>query len=392
VACRKRKDARFRSEDRAINDLGSLACRSALGRIASKMKRSIYSPAKLTSFALQGLALALTIAIFIFDTATDLEIAVAVFYVAVVLTSVRFCGSRGVLLVSAGCMALTILSYFLTPSGMPESGLVNSIISLAAIGVTTYLALKIQSAEIHVLEARAQLAHVARLTALGELTASIAHEVNQPLAAVVTRGNACLRWLDGQTPNLDKAKQSVEHMIKDASRASDFVGRVRSLAKRTAPVKGWLDINEVIQEIIALTRGEIEKSHISLRAELADDLPLILGDRVMLQQVLLSLILNAIEAVNAASPGPREVQISSVNDPTNGIRVAIRDSGVGLEATKFDQVFDAFHTNKPGGMGIGLTISRSIIEAHGGWIWATANGRRGAVFQFTLPSGRSEAA
>ena len=336
-------------------------------------------------------AIALAIAIFIVDTVTDLEIAVAVFYVAVVLMSLSFCRRRGVVLVSAGCMALTVISYFLTPTGSPHSGFVNCMISLSAIAATTYLGLKIKSVEVAALEARAHLAHVGRLTALGELTASIAHEVNQPLAAVVTSGNACLRWLDGQTPNLNKARQSVERIVKDANRASEVVGRVRSLAKRTPPEKDWLNINETILEIIALTRGEIEQNHISLRTQLSDDLPLILGDRVQLQQVLLNLILNGIEAVSAVSGGPREVLITSTKEPSNGVQIAIRDFGIGLEPAKVDHVFDAFHTTKLGGMGIGLTISRSIIEAHGGRIWATPNGSRGAVFQFTLPSGRDEA-
>ena len=336
-------------------------------------------------------AIALAIAIFIVDTVTDLEIAVAVFYVAVVLMSLSFCRRRGVVLVSAGCMALTVISYFLTPTGSPHSGFVNCMISLSAIAATTYLGLKIKSVEVAALEARAHLAHVGRLTALGELTASIAHEVNQPLAAVVTSGNACLRWLDGQTPNLNKARQSVERIVKDANRASEVVGRVRGLAKRTPPEKDWLNINETILEIIALTRGEIEQNHISLRTQLSDDLPLILGDRVQLQQVLLNLILNGIEAVSAVSDGPREVLITSTKEPSNGVQIAIRDSGIGLEPAKVDHVFDAFHTTKPGGMGIGLTISRSIIEAHGGRIWAAPSGSRGAVFQFTLPSGRDEA-
>ena len=333
-------------------------------------------------------AIALAIAIFIVDTVTDLEIAVAVFYVAVVLMSLSFCRRRGVVLVSAGCMALTVISYFLTPTGSPHSGFVNCMISLSAIAATTYLGLKIKSVEVAALEARAHLAHVGRLTALGELTASIAHEVNQPLAAVVTSGNACLRWLDGQTPNLDKARQSVERIVKDANRASEVVGRVRSLAKRTPPEKDWLNINETILEIIALTRGEIEQNHISLRTQLSDDLPLILGDRVQLQQVLLNLILNAVEAVSAANEGPRDVLISSSRDQSDGVVIAIQDTGIGLERSNIDHLFDAFHTTKPGGMGIGLTISRSIIEAHGGSIRATANGPRGAVFHFTLPGGR----
>lgn len=340
------------------------------------------------SVVLPLVAIVLAITIFIADTIADLEIAISVFYVAVVLISLSFCRSRGVVAVSAGCMALTTISYFLSPTGSPQSGLINSMIGLTAIGITTSLVLKIQSAEIAMLEARAQLAHVARLTTLGELTASIAHEVNQPLAAIVSSGNACLHWLDGQTPNIGKARQSVERILGDANRASEIVIRVRALAKRTSSEREWLNLNEAIRGMIELMRSEIEQNHIKLRYELADDLPRVLADRVQLQQVLLNLILNAIEAVNAVSDGRREVLITSARAGTDGVEIAIRDSGIGLDVARIDHVFDAFHTTKPGGIGIGLTISRSIIEAHGGQIWATPNDRRGATFQFTLPGGQ----
>ena len=197
-----------------------------------------------------------------------------------------------------------------------------------------------------------------------------------------------MRWLDGQTPNLAKAKQSVERIVNDANRASEVVGRVRNLAKRMPPQKEPLNLNETILEIVDVTRGELERNQISLRTELADDLPIVLGDRVQLQQVLLNLILNAVEAINAANESPREVLIRSSRDQSDGVEVAIHDTGIGLERSNIDHLFDAFHTTKPGGMGIGLTISRSIIEAHGGSIRATANGPRGADLNFTLPGGR----
>lgn len=328
--------------------------------------------------------------IFVVDTVTALEIAVAVFYVAVVLMSVSFCQRRGVLLVSAGCMALTVVSYFLTPHGAPRAGLINCLISLSAIGATTYLALKIASAQAAVHEARAQLAHIARVTTLGELTVSIAHEVNQPLTGAVTSGNACLRWLASQPPNVERARQAVERIIKDANRASDVIGRIRSLAKRAPPQREWLDINETILEIIGLTRSEVRRNSISMRTQLSDDLPPLLGDRVQLQQVILNLILNAIEALSATRDGPRELIISSRNDDAAAVLVAIRDSGTGLDPDKLDQIFNAFHTTKPEGVGMGLSISRSIIEAHGGRVWAEPNTPRGAVLQFTLPTSRGE--
>jgi C4-dicarboxylate-specific signal transduction histidine kinase len=304
--------------------------------------------------------------------------------------SVNFCQTRGVMLVAAGCMALTVLSYFLTRTGSPHSGLINHLISLSAIGATTYLALKIESAEVAAHEARAQLTHIARVTTLGELTASIAHEVNQPLAAVVTSANACLRWLAGQPPNLEKAKQAVERIVRDANRASDVVGRVRGLAKRAPSLREWLNINEIMLEVLVLTRREVEQNRITLQTQLSDDLPPVLGDRIQLQQVILNLIINAVEAIGAPDEGPREVLISSAKGESNGVLLTVRDSGRGLDPAKLDDIFDAFHTTKPMGMGMGLAVSRSIIEAHGGRLWAMPNEPRGAAFQFTLPTGREE--
>jgi|SRR5580704_7023560 C4-dicarboxylate-specific signal transduction histidine kinase len=331
-------------------------------------------------------AIALTAAIFVFDTITDLEIAVPVFYTAVILISVRFCNRRGVVLVGAGCIFLTLLSDFLTPTtSVSESGIINTIISLLAIAATTYLAIKIESAESAVYEAREQLAHIARVTALGELTASIAHEVNQPLAAAVINGNASLRWLSGDPPNLEEAKQAIERIVKDGTRAGEIIARVRDLAKRTQPQKAWFNINGVVRDTVMLTASEIHQNRIALHTDFQDNLPEIFGDRVQVQQVVLNLLLNAVEAVNKTHDGPRELSISSSNEGMATVHVAIRDSGAGLTSVKLDQLFNAFYTTKAEGMGMGLTISRSIIESHGGRIWATPNEPRGAVFQFTLP-------
>jgi signal transduction histidine kinase len=351
------------------------------------MKHRPYAPVIATSSILPVAATALAIGIFVVDTLTDLEIAVAVLYVAVVLMSVGFCQKRGVFLVSLVCMALTILSHFLTKSGSPTTGLINSGISLAAIAATTFLALKIESAELTAHEAKAQLAHIARVTTLGELTASIAHEVNQPLTATVINGNASLNFLAAQPPNLDEARQAIACIVKDANRASDVIARVRGLAKRTPTQKELLNINETVNEIIKLTTSEIQNNHISLHLQLADDLPLIPGDSVQLQQVFLNLILNAIEAMNGVADGSRELFVSTAPDGSDAVLVAIHDTGPGLEPGKIDNLFDAFYTTKRDGMGMGLAISRSIIEAHGGRIWAEPNTPRGAVFQFNLPTG-----
>jgi C4-dicarboxylate-specific signal transduction histidine kinase len=326
--------------------------------------------------------------IFILDTVTGLEIAVDVLYVAIVLMSASFCQRRGIIIVSAGCMALTVLSFFLTFTASRGSDVINDGIGLVAIGATTYLVLRIKSAETAMHSARAQVAHIARLTTLGELTASIAHEVNQPLAAIVTNGNAAVRWLAHKSPNLQEARQALERIVNNGNRASNIIERIRGLAKRSRIDKERLNINKPIQEIIGLTATEIQQNRISLRTQLSDDLPLVLGDQIQLQQVLLNLILNAIEAMNSAAEGSREMLISSAENESGDVLVTVRDTGTGLEANTLVRLFDAFYTTKPHGLGMGLAISRSIVEAHEGQIWAIPNTPRGATIQFTLPSVR----
>ncbi|HKO30823.1 MAG TPA: ATP-binding protein, partial [Nitrospiraceae bacterium] len=234
--------------------------------------------------------------------------------------------------------------------------------------------------------AQAELAHVTRLTTLGELTASIAHEVNQPLAAIVTSSNTCLRWLDNQPPNLDRARQAIGRIIRDGHRASEVIGRIRTLVKKSPQRKDWVDLNEIILEVIGLARSEVNRNRILLKPQLSGDLPFVLGDRVQLQQVILNLIVNGVEAMRGLKEGPRELLISSEKAEPNALLVAVRDTGLGLDSSNPNQVFDPFYTTKPEGMGMGLAISRSIIEAHGGRLWATANSPHGAVFQFTLPA------
>jgi PAS domain S-box-containing protein len=232
--------------------------------------------------------------------------------------------------------------------------------------------------------ARAELAHMARITTLGELTASIAHEINQPLAAVVTDAGAALRWLSGHVPNLEEARQALQRIVKDGHRASDVIQRIRALARKSPTQAAPLDINELILSVIALTRSEVQRNRILLRTELTGDLPIVHGDWVQLQQVMLNLIMNAIEAMIAA--GPRDVVIASAKRDEHGVIVAVRDSGPGVDEEVLHRLFDPFYTTKAGGMGMGLAISRSIIDAHGGRLWASANAPRGAVFQFTLPA------
>jgi C4-dicarboxylate-specific signal transduction histidine kinase len=233
-------------------------------------------------------------------------------------------------------------------------------------------------------KAQAKLAHVTRVTTLGEMTASIAHEINQPLSAVVNNASACLRWLAAS--NQEEARQSAALIIADGHRAGEIIGRIRALAAKSPPRKDWLDINETILEVIALARTEVQRNRASLETQLVDDVPLILGDRIQLQQVILNLIINAIEAMSGVGEGSRELLVSSEKNDSQGVLVAVRDSGPGLDPNSLDHLFTAFFTTKPQGMGMGLAISRSIIEAHGGRLWATANEGRGAVFQFTLPA------
>jgi C4-dicarboxylate-specific signal transduction histidine kinase len=331
-------------------------------------------------------AITLATSIFVIDTLTDLELAVPAFYTAVVLMSVRVCKRRGVILVGLGCIALTLLSDVLTSStASTEAGLINTGISLSAIATTVYLGLRIESARAAAFEAQSQLAHVVRVTTLGEMTASIAHEVNQPLAAVVINGNASLRWLADTPPNLDEARQAINRIVKDANRASDVVARVRALTRSAPREREWVSMNDIILGTAMLTEREIARNNVALETRLAGDLPLVLGDGVQLQQVILNLILNAIEAVTIAPDGARELVVSSAQEDSKAVRIAVQDSGAGLPPERLDRVFDAFYTTKPEGMGMGLTISRSIVEAHGGRIWATQGSPHGAVFQFTLP-------
>jgi PAS domain S-box-containing protein len=241
-------------------------------------------------------------------------------------------------------------------------------------------------------EAREELTRVSRAVTIGELAASIAHEVNQPLSAVVTNGNAGLRWLAGDAPNLDEARQALRRIIRDGNRASDVIAKIRLLVQKTGTEKEQFDLKEAIAETVSLAQAEIRRREVAVRTELADDLPAVIGDRVQLQQVLLNLIMNGIDAMSCVSDRPREMIIVAVKDLPDEIRVSVRDSGTGFKAHDVDRLFEAFYTTKPQGIGVGLSISRSIIEAHGGRMWAVQNETLGATFQFTLPIHRDASA
>jgi C4-dicarboxylate-specific signal transduction histidine kinase len=225
---------------------------------------------------------------------------------------------------------------------------------------------------------------------VGETAASIAHEVNQPIAANVTNASAALRWLAAQPPDLEEVRQALGRIVKDGTRAGEVIGRIRAMLKKSPPQKDWLDINQTISEVVVLTGSEVKENRISLQTRLSNDLPPIFGDRIQLQQVLLNLVQNAVDALTEVSEGSRELLISSGKHESRGVLVAVRDSGPGLDPEALAHLFDTFYTTKPEGMGMGLAISRSIIEARGGRLWATADEPQGAVFQFTLPPDADE--
>ena len=448
---------------------------------------------------------AFAVAIFIVDTVTPLDIAIAVLYIVVVFLAANYFQRRGVLLVASGCLAMTVLSYLLSHDLAVDGALARCLGSIAAIGGTTFLALKHQSARmtlhkqarlldlthdtifvrdmndaitywnrgaeelygwsrdeavgkvthqllktdfpaplkaimeellrsgrwdgelvhtkrdgtpvtvasrwslqqdergrpIAIMEtnndvternqaqqalqrAQAELAHLNRVMILGELAASIAHEVNQPLAGVVTNGAACLRWLDRKPPDLGEARGAVESVISDGMRASEVIERVRALSKKADPKMLPLNINDVIDDAIRLLRREV-LDLVSLRIELASTLPGVMGDRVQLQQVIINLVMNGIEAMAGIADRPRELVIRSRRHEIEQVLIEVQDAGGGIDPENVDRLFDAFFTTKPNGMGMGLSVCRSIIQSHGGRIWASRNVGAGAAFHFTLP-------
>jgi C4-dicarboxylate-specific signal transduction histidine kinase len=238
-------------------------------------------------------------------------------------------------------------------------------------------------------EMQMEVAHANRVATMGQLTASIAHEVNQPIAAAVTNAEAALLWLGARSPDIEEARQAIGRIVQDARRAGKVIGRIRELIKKAPTRKGLVDINEAIREVIELTRGEAARNGASVQMALAKDLPLIEGDRVGLQQVVLNLVVNAVQAMCAVAEGQRELFITTARGDPNGVVVTVKDSGPGLPAESIEHLFAPFYTTKPEGLGMGLSICRSIIEAHWGRIWVTANLPQGAIFQFTVPGGAS---
>ncbi|MPZ38295.1 MAG: PAS domain S-box protein [Rhizobiales bacterium] len=467
------------------------------------------SPAVLSASILPPIIAGLfALAVFIVDTMTPLDIAVAVLYVLVVLIAANYFQFRGVLLVSMGCLALTVVGYLATHGFFTDTGaLARCIMSISAIGATTLLALKNQSANaalrerarlldlthdtifvrdmndvisywnrgaeelygwrrdeavgkvshqllktvfptslkeikeallrggrwegelIHVKRdgtrvtvssrwsldhdeggrpisimetnnditernqaqqslhrAQAELAHVNRVATLGELTASIAHEVNQPLTGVVTNGSACLRLLDLDPPDVEEVRSGIESIINDGMRASEVIQRLRALSKKTDLNMVPLNINDVVSDVLRLLQREIFDHLVSLKIELAAPQSCVVGDRVQLQQVIINLVMNGMEAMADVTDRPRELVIRSSQHEADQVLVEVQDRGRGIEPKNVDRVFNAFFTTKPDGMGIGLSVCRSIIQTHGGRIWVLPNtDGAGATFRVTLP-------
>jgi len=332
---------------------------------------------------LGGLAVMMAV-IFSADTATHYEVAAAVFYAVVILTAARILRRHALLWLAAGCLGLTVLSFLLTAHGDLHAGLVNLAISSTAIVMVAWLIIKMEAARDAAHAAQAQLLRLARVKRLDGLTTAIAHEINQPLAAIVTSGHACQRWLGQEPPNLAKAQQALERILADAGRASQIIARVRSLSRGEPVQAAGFDFNDAVMKVIALSKDEMERHGIGLALDLAPDLPLAFADSVQIEQVIGNLVLNAIEAMTAKPGQAHLLRMASILKDGK-IVLTLADSGAGIPAAIQAHLFDAFWTTKPDGIGVGLSISRTMIEANGGQIWAEPAAGSGAVFGISVP-------
>lgn len=341
------------------------------------------SPSRHT-LALLGLGVVMAV-IFAADTLTDYAVAAACFYAAVILAASRVMSARALVVLAAICIALTGLSFFLTRFGTYRIGLVNSAIGMLVIVITTYLSLKMEAAKAAVQEAQARLLRVARASTVGELTTSIAHEVNQPLAAIASSAEASQRWLAQAPPNVEKARQTLARILADAHRASDVIARIRGLTQGASPERRGFDLNQAVLEMLALSRSELEQHAVAVNTQFDDELPLVFGDRVQVQQVIGNLILNAVDAMAEIPAGGRRLTLRGLRVDDARVALSVRDHGSGLPLEAPERVFDAFWTTKSGGLGLGLSLSRSILEANGGRIRAEPAEGGGARFVFELP-------
>jgi signal transduction histidine kinase len=305
--------------------------------------------------------------IFVADTITSLEIAVAVLYVVVVLVSVRSGRPRAVMLVGMGCAVLTVASFLLSRNGAFGTGVANCILSLLAIGATTVLTIRMEVAGAAARRAQA-----------------VAHEVSQPLAAIVANSGAAMRWLSRSQGYDVEVRLALERIVEDADRAGMVISRVRNLVRRAPPAAEHIDLGALILDSLALLNREIQQNRIQLQTQLTANLPLVRGDRVQLQQVILNLMMNAIEALSDTPAAMRDLVVGTTADART-VDVSVRDGGVGLMPGAMDLVFEPFYTTKADGMGVGLSISRSIVEAHRGTVYVRAGHPRGTIVGFSLP-------
>jgi C4-dicarboxylate-specific signal transduction histidine kinase len=319
---------------------------------------------------------------------------VALLYlIVVVLVSLTggFAASAIVSIIAYLCLD----SFFTAPLFHPAMNTPLDVVAPIAFLTTSFVITRLMSkmrksvedrerAEETLRKSQAELAHVTRVMTMGELAASIAHEINQPLAAIVNNGGACLRWLASDSPNIDEAREAARDIVRDGTRAGEVITRIRTLLRKTETEKTPLDINRTIQEVILLTQNEAARKRVELRIELAADLPPVLGDRVQLQQVILNLVMNGVEAMASVTDRPRELFICSHSHESDQVLVSVQDSGVGIDLANMEELFSAFYTTKAQGLGMGLAISRSIVEDHGGKLWAVPNDCPGTTFQFTL--------
>jgi C4-dicarboxylate-specific signal transduction histidine kinase len=303
----------------------------------------------------------------------------------VAISGMHYTGMRAAIFTAHGPVHEAQVDASLNQTNLALAVTVVTFIILAFASVTSLF--ERQRAEEALRQAQAELAQVNRAATMGQLAASIAQDIGQPVTGTVTNAYAALRWLSVGPPNLEEARQALDRIVRDGNRAGEAIGRIRALIKTAAPRKEDLEINEAILEVIALTHGEVVKNGVSLQTQLAAGLPLVQGDRVQLQQVIFNLIINAVEAMSGVGEGSRELLISTGKDALGGVLIAVQDSGRGLDPESFDRLFDPFYTTKPSGMGMGLSICRSIVEAHGGRIWASRAAGAGVTVQFTLPVG-----
>lgn len=327
--------------------------------------------------------------VFAIDAFTPLDIAIAVLYVVVILASVH-AWPQHLLRITGLCLVLTFFAYFLSNwDTLADASAARCAVSMAAVGIAGYLAHSNQrinerlwQQEETLRDSRNQLAHATRVSTLGELAASIAHEVNQPLAAISANGSAAMRWLNRPQPELEEVRIAISRIQADTSRASEVISRIRTLARRTGPEQQPVDLNDVAGESAALVRRELSSHQVTLQLSLASELPPVLGDRVQLQQVIINLLMNGMQAMDARGGG--QLKLSTQLNAEGAVQLSVADTGPGISDENLSRLFDPFFSTKPDGMGMGLAISRSIIDSHGGRIAATSS-HSGATLHCTLP-------